>query len=196
MDASFIPIETAPTRTPFGLDQLRRSYKTSLSAEAALAAAPAVGTADEVFPFMFLMPVTSPESSESATRIDLLYMGCMSGGDSPTLPDQKHDTNNAVQSASSSKGNNGLTLTSPATIQFYAPTSILTYFSFGAPGTAVATDPTGDLTIISTTIGDATFSAGSIGALVGAFFQSQILETHQATEIVPGKYWQNVSRKI
>ena len=93
MDASFIPVEIVPSKTPFGLDQLRRSYKTALSAEAAIAAAPAVGTADEVFPNMFLMPISTPESAESATRIDLLYMGIF-GED---LPASKHDSDTVVR---------------------------------------------------------------------------------------------------
>jgi hypothetical protein len=79
MDASFKPIEIVPSKTPFGLDQLRRSYKTALSATAAIAAAPTVGTADETFPTMFLMPITTPESAASATRIDLTYMGIFGG---------------------------------------------------------------------------------------------------------------------
>src|SRR5580765_5231092 len=131
MDASFIPVEVVPSKTPFGLDQLRRSYKTALSAEDAIAAAPAIGTADEVFPFMFLMPISTPESAESATRIDLNYMGCMRDDGAevpqPILPAQKHDDNTAVQSVSASKLSSGLTLASPATLQYYAPSNALTY---------------------------------------------------------------------
>src|SRR5882724_10902055 len=103
MDPSFIPIETVPSKTPFGLDQLRRSYKTSKSAEDAIAAAPNVGDADEVFPKMFLMPITTPEPAATATRVDLIYQGCMKtdGDGNPILPAQKHEDDDAVLSASS-----------------------------------------------------------------------------------------------
>jgi hypothetical protein len=206
MDPSFIPIETVPSKTPFGLDQLRRSYKTALSAEDAIAAAPAVGTVDEVFPCMFLMPITTPESAESATRVDLVYMGTIAftgtgvDGDPflPVLPAQKRDADNAVQSASSSRASDGRTANPPLTLQFYAPTSTLSYFSFGAPGSSVASDPTDPLQPITITLGDQALSVGSgtIEALIAAFFGVQILETHQSTEIVPGQYWQNSSKKV
>jgi hypothetical protein len=199
MDASFIPIETVPSKTPFGLDQLRRSYKTALSAEDAIAAAPSVGEADESFPNMFLMPITTPESAESATRIDLVYMGSLQGAEGdPTLPAQKHDADTAVQSSSSSRASDGRTATSPVTIQYYAPTTTLSYFSFGAPGTDIVDDPTDDAQIISVVVGDLSLTIGSVGVqeLVDAFFTSQILETHSSSEIVPGQYWQNQSQKL
>jgi hypothetical protein len=115
----------------------------------------------------------------------------------PTLPLQKTDYSNAVQSATSSKSNDGTVLSSPATIQFYAPQTVLSYFSFGAPGTDVPSDPSGVPVIITLTVGDATFSAGSGGvqATVDKFFSQQVLATIDSTEIVPGAYWQNVARK-
>jgi hypothetical protein len=203
MDPSFIPVEVVPSKTPFGLDQLRRSYKTALSAEAAIAAAPAVGAVDEVFPCMFLMPITTPERAESATRIDLLYMGTIQftgtgvEGDPfvPVLPDQKTEYNTAVQSATSSKLNTGLTLASPATLQYYAPTSQLTYFTFGAPGTTQAPAPDGSPIPITLTISDTTYSSGGgIQSSIDALFTLQVISTIDSTEIVPGQYWQNVAR--
>lgn len=199
MDPRFIAIETVPNRTPFGLDSLRRSYKTSLNAADAIAAAPDVGDADDSFPKMFLMPVSTPESAESATRIDLVYMGCLrtDGGGAPILPDSKHDAQDAVQSASSSRSNDGRVATSPLTLQFYAPSTVLTYYSFGGPGTSFASDPTDDAKLISLTIGDTalSISTGSLLGVVNAFFMLQIIETHQSQEIVPGQYWLNTSRK-
>ncbi len=194
MDASFIVVEVVPSRTPFGLDQLRRTFKTSLSAAAAIAAAPAVGTVDETFPFMFLMPINAPESAESATRIDLVYQGCMAGDESPTLPDQKHDSGNAVQSASSSKASTGGTMTSPATIQYYAPSNTLTYFTFGAAGTTPADTPAATPTVITWTVGDTSYSIGNlVSDLIDVFFSLQINQTITSTEVVPGQYWQNVA---
>src|SRR4029077_4071122 len=118
MDPSFIPVEVVPSKTPFGLDQLRRSYKTALSAEDAIAAAPAAGTADEVFATMFLMPISTPESAESATRVELVYMGTFDG----TLPAQKASTSAQVASATTNTSSAifPATATNPATVQFYS----------------------------------------------------------------------------
>ncbi len=200
MDPSFTPVAVTPSKTPFGLDQLMRTFKTSLSAESAIAAAPAVGTVDETFPFMFLMPISAPESSESATKIDLVYMGCLmdDGEGGPLLPDQKHDSDDAVQSATSSKGNAGQTATPPITVQFYAPTNSLTYFSYLAAGSAVAADPSADIKVITLTIADLTLFVGdgTANGILTAFFSVQIIETHQSTEVVPGKFWQNTSKKV
>jgi hypothetical protein len=204
MDPSFNPVEVVPSKTPFGLDQLRRSYKTELSADDAMLAAPLPGTVDEVHPFMFLTAISTPESAESATRVDLVYTGCVlytwTGveGDPfvPVLPDSKHEQGSDVQSATSSKLNSGLSLASPATVQFYAPSRVLTYFTFGAPGTTAADDPAEAPTVITLTISDTTYSpSGSIQNSVDQLFSAQIVATSQAVEIVPGQFWQNVARK-
>ncbi len=196
MDPSFIPIQVVSSKTPFGLDQLRRTFKTSLSAESAIGAAPAVGTVDETFPFMFLMPISAPESAESATRIDLVYQGCLAGTESPTLPDRKHDSDQSVQSAQSSRGSTGIVLTSPISVQYYAPNNTLTYFSFGAAGTDVADDPTDDVQAITVATGDTSYTpTGLLSDVVSIFFSPLIVGSLQSTEVVPGQYWQNVSRK-
>jgi len=197
MDARFIPVETVPGKTPFGLDQLRRSYKTALSATDAIAAAPDVGDVDDSFSKMFLTSVTTPESAESATRIDLIYQGCMrTSGGAPVLPDVKHDSDDAVQSASSSRSSDGRVATSPVSLQFYAPTNEITYYSFGGAGSAVAADPSDNPEIISLTISDTALAVGeAVDYLVSVFFSVQIVETHKSDEIVPGKYWLNRSTK-
>jgi hypothetical protein len=203
MDPTFIPVDVTPDKTPFGLDQLRRNYKTSLSAEDAIAAAPAVGDADEVFPCMFLMPLSTPESAESATRVDLSYMGTIAFtgtgevGDPflPVLPAAKTDYNTSVQSSTSSKLNTGATLASPATLQYYAPATVLTYFSFGAPGTATAPVPSASPVPITLTVSDTTYSpGGGVQSSIDTLFVLQIVSTIDSTEIVPGQYWLNTAR--
>ena len=190
MDASFIPVEVVPSKMPYALDQLRRSYKTALSAVDAIVAAPGIGDADETFANMFLMPISTPETAESATRIELVYMGTFG----ETLPASKHDSENAVQSASSSYGSSGA-IPEAVTIQYYAPSTTLTYFSFGAPGVTTADDPTDDPVIITVTAGGANFTPASIPALVSIYFSLQIVSSINSTEIVPGQYWQNTARK-
>jgi hypothetical protein len=199
MDASFIPVEVVPSETPFGLDQLRRSYKSALSASAAIAAAPAVGTADETFPNMFLMPVSTPESAESATRIDLLYMGCMNGAaGSPVLPAVRHSSSTAVQSATSRCALVGLNPFGDFTLTFYALTSEATFFSYNAAGTTgTVADPAGDPIIITLSQTDCAFLAGGTWEeFVANYFVIRVTDTIESVEVVPGKYWQNTERKI
>ncbi len=187
-------IGKTPGQQQFGLDNFTEHYKCDATADIVLTdgSVPAIGSAHPDYASMFVTARYCTETSESASALDLTYMGTLSG----ELPVSKHDTENAVQSASSSKGSGGQIATSPVTIQFYAPTNILTYISADAPGTDIADDPTEGIVIISTVVSDTTLSATSIPGFVGAFFQEQILETHQATEIVIGKFWLNVSRKI
>ncbi len=183
-----------PGQTQFGLDTFTERYKCDAAADDVLTdgSVPAMGSAHPDYASMFVTARYVSETGESASALDLTYMGTLSGD----LPPRKHDTENAVQSATSSRGTNGVIATSPISVQFYAPTNVLSYISTSGPGSDVADDPTDDLVIIGITIGDTSVSAGSVPDLVGIFFQQQILETHQSTEIVTGQYWQNTSRKI
>jgi hypothetical protein len=199
MDPSFIPIETVPSKAAFGLDQLRRSYKTDLSAEDAVAAAPDIAGADEVFPKMFLVDIATPEPAGSATRIDLIYKGCIKtdGDGNPIFPSQKHEYDDAVQSASSKRAQSGTILGEAVTAEYYAPTRVLSYISFNGIGTAIAADPDQDPRVITITVGDTTLAIGVlVQNLIDALFTVQIVQTFKSTEIVPGKYWQNESKKI
>ncbi len=189
---------STPGQPQYGLATLTEHYKvqnddgSQITAAAALLAGPALGAAHPTYSNMFVTDRYCAETGESASALDVTYMGIL-GMDLPTA---KHDTENAVQSATSSLGTDGAIATSPITISFYAPTNVLTYWSTGGPGTDVADDPTDDLVVISIAIGDTAITGGSISSLVGIFFQQQLLETHNSTEIVAGQYWQNVSRKI
>ena|SRR5581483_7583451 len=197
MDASFMPIETVPGKNAFGLDTLRRSYKTDLSAEAAIAAAPDLGTADETFAKMFLTSVLTPEPAGAATQVDLIYTGCIkTSGGNPVLPASKSEDDDQVQSVSSKRTSSGVILNDPVTLQYYAPSKVLSYVSFGGPGTQVADDPDEDPRVISYSVGDTTFSIGVvIQEIIDLLFMPQIIHTPKSTEIVPGQYWMNVSRK-
>ncbi len=183
-----------PGQQQFGLDTFTEHYKCDATANVVLTdgSVPAIGSAHPFYSSMFVTARYCSETSESASALDLTYMGTLSG----ELPAQKHDTDNAVQSATSSLGTNGTIATSPISISFYAPTNVLTYWSTDGPGTDVADDPTDALVVISIAIGDTAITGGSIPSLVGIFFQEQILETHNSVEVVAGQYWQNTSRKI
>ncbi len=183
-----------PGQQQFGLDTFTEHYKCDATADVVLTdgSVPAMGSAHPDYASMFVTARYCTETSESASALDLTYMGTLSG----ELPAQKHDTENAVQSAQSSLSTSGVTATSPVSVQFYAPTNVLTYVSAGAPGTDIADDPDDDVIVISIGVGDTSLTVSSIPGLVEAFFEIQILETHNATEIVQGQYWLNTSRKI
>jgi hypothetical protein len=203
MDVSFIPIEVVPSKTPFGLDQLRRSYKTSLSAEDAIAAAPNVGDADEVFPNMFLMPISTPESAESATRIDLVYQGSLQGEDgSPVLPAIKHSLSDAVASATTYTSSAIFpdVATVPASVQYHSHSTTISLINNSDTSTEVCPDPAAitDADLITWTL-VAEQPAGSFSGiadwlLTNAFVQ-YVVETITSDEIVPGQYWQITKRK-
>jgi hypothetical protein len=129
----------------------------------------------------------------------VLYIGAFaSSGGNPVLPAAKTDQNVAVLSASSSKASDGAALTSPATVQYYAPTNDKTYFTYNAPATGnFATDPTAAIVPISLTIADTSYSiTGPISDVINKFFTQQIIHTLESSELVlGGKYWQNISRK-
>jgi hypothetical protein len=198
MDANFIPIETVPARAPFGLDQLRRSYKTSLSAEDAIAAAPDVGDADDSYSSMFLMTNNTSEAGDSATRIDLIYWGSLSG----VLPDAKHSLDRSVATATTYTSSAIFPLVAdvPASVQYYQPASSILVISTDSTSAEVCPDPDaiviGDLITWTLAAEQPASSFPDIAAwiLANAFVQN-IVETTSAEEIVPGEYWQVSKRK-
>lgn len=204
MDPSFIPIEVVPSKTPFGLDQLRRTYKSALSATAAIAAAPAVGSADETFPNMFLMPINTPESAESATRIDLVYTGCLVGAEGdPTLPDVKHSLDNPISTATTYTDSAifPLVATVPASLQYHQHTSLIVCFSITSTSAETCPDPDPIIVddIITWTLAaeqPASSFPGIADYLLNEAFVQRIIETVTADEVVPGQYWQITKRKV
>ncbi len=199
MDSSFIPVEVVPSKTPFGLDQLRRSYKTSLSAEAAIVAAPNVGDADEVFATMFLLSAATPESSESATRVDLIYMGTFSG----ELPDPKNSTGNPVQTATTytSSAIFPAVAAVPASLQYHAHETSLVEFSTSDTSATDPPDPPAitvdDLITWTLAAEQPASSLPAIAAfLLSDAFVQRIVATENADEIVPvNQYFQITKRK-
>ncbi len=205
MDPSFIPIEAVPSKTPFGLDQLRRSYKTSLSATDAIIAAPNIGDPDEVFEKMFLSSATAPESSESATRVDLIYMGCfqVDGEDNPILPDPKNATGNPVQTATTytSSAIFPAVAAVPASLQYHAhETSIIEFSTSDTSATDPPDPPAITVDDLITWTLAAEQPAGSFPGIAAfllsdAFVQA-IVATENAEEIVPAnQYFQITKRK-
>lgn len=186
-----------PGQQQFGLDTFTEHYKCNATADVVLTdpGVPEMTEAHPEYPFMFVTARYCDETGEKASVLDLVYTGCIrSADDLPALPSQQTQADTQIQSASSSRSSSGGILTSPATIQFYAPSSVLSYVSFGGPGGAAPAAPSGIPVVITWTVGDTSFTITSLPELVDAFFSIQINTTYQSTEIVDGQYWQNTVR--
>ncbi len=147
---------------------------------------------------MFVTGRPCAETGESASALDLIYTGCLTddGDGNPILPSQQNENDAQIQSASSSRSYAGVLLTSPASIQFYAPSNVLSYFSYLAPGTTEAPAPSAAPTVITWTVGDTSYAiTDPIADLIAAFFTLQVNTVPRSTEVVSGKFWQNSSRK-
>ncbi len=191
-----------PGQTQWGLDTFTEHYKCDATADVVLTDpdVPEMTEAHPDYQFMFVTARYCSETSESASALDLTYTGCIrdSGGEDPTpaLPSQQHTSGNQVQSASSSRSVTGIILTSPATIQFYAPSTTLSYISAGGPGTDLPPDPSSAPEVITWTVGDTSYSIGNlVSDLISIFFSSLITTTIESTEVVAGQFWNNVARK-
>lgn len=186
-----------PGQTQFGLDTFTEHYKCDATADVVLTdpSVPEMTEFHPDYPFMFVTARHCDETGEKASVLDLTYTGCIrSADDLPALPSQQTQSDTQIQSASSSRSSGGSILTSPATIQFYSPSNVLTYVSFGGAGTDSPAAPTGNPDVITWTVGDTSYTIASLPELVSAFFSIQVLTTRQSTEIVPGQYWNNIVR--
>ncbi len=193
-----------PNNTQFGLDTFAERYKCDATADVVLtdAGVPQMGDAHPDYPFMFVTGRPCYETGESASALDLIYTGCLTddGDGNPILPPSQTTYGDSVMSASSIKAAGGLTAASPFTLQFYAPERNLSWITYGAKGdVSSVSDPIDNPTVITLTIGDASFSGTtfSVPALVAAFFTLQITPTIQSTELVAGsQFWLNNGKKI
>lgn len=191
-------IGKTPGQQQFGLDTFTEHYKCDATADVVLTD-PSVPEMTEVhpdYPFMFVTARHCDETGEKASVLDLVYTGCIrSSEDIPALPSQQNQSETQIQSASSSKSSSNIILTSPATIQFYAPSNVLTYVTYLARGTSTAPTPSGVPLVLTWTIGDTSLSIGNLVAdLISVFFSLQTNQTIQSTEIVAGKFWLNTAR--
>ncbi len=190
-----------PNNTQFGLDSFTEIYKCDATADVVLtdAGVPAMGSVHPDYEFMFVVSRYVNESSESASALDLTYMGCLldDGAGNPTLPDDKLDDSDAIASASSSRGLDGSILTSPVTVQYYAPTKTLAFFTYNAEGSLdTVADPTANIRVVSITSNDTSYTpTGILSSVVTNFFTELIVDTITSTPIVVGKFWLNTETK-
>src|SRR6185295_10472251 len=82
-----------PGQPQFGLATFTKSFKCDAAADVVLVdpSVPQEGDPDATYPFMFVTDRYVTETGESASILDLAYMGCLTddGEGNPILPTQK-----------------------------------------------------------------------------------------------------------
>jgi len=204
MPVTLTHVGRTPGQGQFDLDKFTEHYKADAAADIVLtdSSVPQKGDAHPDYAFMFVTDRSVQESGPAASALDIVYVGALkdTGGDTPlpVLPPSQTEDEDSVMSASSKRTATAI-LTEPATIQYYAPTSNLSWITYTDKGTKdTVADPVGDPIPITVTIGDTTFDPGSldIGLLISLLFIPQIVGTVRCRELVAGgKYWLNQGKK-
>ena len=147
--------------------------------------------ADDEFMFLAEWNVSNPHRQYPV--VDLIYQGKRGG----VLPPTQNNKDDAVMSASSSRGLDGTILAQPITVQYYGPSTEATWYSYNAEGVhGTVSDPTDEIRVISLTIGDASYApSGLLSDVVARFFTPQIINTLSSQEVIDTKYWKNTERK-
>ncbi len=184
-----------PNNTQFGLDSFTEIYKCDATADVVLTdpSVPQMGAPHADYPFMFVVSRYCNESGESASALDLTYMGTLTGD----LPARQTAYDDAITSATSSRGSSGQILSSPISVQFYAPTTKLSFITYLAPGSLdTVTDPTESIRVTQVTVNDTNYTpTGILSEVASIWFSETIIDTISSQEIVEGKYWLNVETK-
>lgn len=194
-------LSSQPTKTQFGLDQLTLEYKSDSPWDVTVvdAGLPKPGDAHSTFAFMFVTDVRLQEAAETACTFDVTYQGAFaSSGGNPILRPGQLTTSNPVESSTSTES---IGVAGPVTgsLQFYAQQNELRWVTYLTKGTLnTCPNPTGDPIVISYQMGDTAYSPGSIGIdqYIAMLFQISLSDTLDSEEIVAGKYFANVERKL
>lgn len=192
-----------PGQTQFGLDTFTEHYKANNPADVVMLdnTVPQRGDVHPDYQFMFVTDRYCTETGEQSSALDVIYMGALkdNGVGGPSLPPGQQLYSTAIQSVTSQITTAGDLATNPVTMQYYAPSSRLSFISFDDPGElGTAPDPPGDPVIISVVVQNAAYSPGSIGieAFIALFFQQFVTDVIEQSEIVPGQFWLNTELKV
>lgn len=141
---------------------------------------------------MFLTGWSVSDSNKQYPTVTLEYMGAKAG----LLPPAKIDYDDQVQTASSSRSASTV-LSSPLTVEYYAPSVIYSWITANSRGSSSGgVTPDSDPRIIKITTGDTSFSSsGTVAEIVAAYFSIEIITSFKATELVrDSKYYLNEIR--
>ncbi len=194
-----------PGQQQFGLDTFTESYKCDATADVVLTdgSVPAIGAAHPDYAFMFITARYCTETSESASALDLTYMGTLLSADAaPVLPAQKPSSSGQVASATTntSAAIFPLTATNPATVQFYAISNALTFISTDPLDASEPDDPPEITSLITWDLGfglqPGLCTDDLVAFLLTSAFVQGILESPPDVEpIVAGQFYQITKRK-
>ncbi len=204
MPVTLTLIGKRPGQQQFGLDVFTESYKCDATADVVLTdgSVPAMGSAHPDYASMFVTARDCNETSESASVLDLTYMGTLSG----EVPAPVRNCRRDVQSASSSSNGDpgSALLTSPISVQYYA--SITTYEYISTTNVCAGCSPP-DLAeapcnpvLISLIFGNDVsmrtyYGEDFVQLFLCTFFGYLDTDIVESTEIVAGQYWRNVETK-
>ncbi len=197
---------STPGQPQYGLTTLTEHYKVQNDDGTQITAAdvmtdsgvPQIGDAHPDFSTMFCTDRYCAETGESASALDVTYMGTLDGD----LPPQKATSGAQVASASTNTASTiyPAVSTNPATVQFYAITNTLTFYSTDPGDASEPDDPPEITSVITWDFGNALQPGLSqpdivIFLLTEAFIQG-IIETPPDVEpIVEGHYYLITKRK-
>ncbi len=200
MSVTLTLVGKTPGQTQFGLDTFTEHYKCDATADVVLtdSGVPAIGAANPSYSSMFVTARYCRETSESASALDLTYMGTLSG----SLPAQKPTTGGQVASATTNTSSAifPATATNPATVQFYAISNALSFISTDPEDSDEPDDPPEITDLITWDLGFGLQPGLSKPDLVDflltqAFIQGIIESPPDVEPLVSGQFYQITKRK-
>ncbi len=189
-----------PNNTQFGLDSFTEIYKCDATADVVLtdAGVPAMGSVHPDYSSMFVTARYVNESSESASALDITYMGTLTG----ELPPQKATSGGQVASATTNTSSAIFpsTATNPATVTFYAITNSLSFLTTDPADASEPDDPPEIDDLITWDLGFGVQPGLSKPDLVAfllteAFIQAIIEPQPEIEPVVVGQFYQITKRK-
>jgi len=195
-----------PGQPQFGLATFTKTFKCDAAADVVMTDpdVPQQGDPDEDYPFMFVTDRYVSESGESASALDLVYMGCLTddGDGNPILPTQKPSS--AGQTASATTNTSSIifpsTATNPASVTFHAITNTLSFVSNDVDDASEPDDPPEITSLITWDLGFGVQPGLSNPDLIlfllnDAFVQAIDEPPPDIEPIVAGQFWQITKRK-
>ncbi len=195
---------STPGQPQYGLATLTEHYKvqnddgSQITAAAALLAGPARGAAHPTYSTMFCTDRYCAETGESASALDVTYMGTLDGD----LPPQKATSGGQVASSTTNTSSAifPAVATNPATVQFYAVTSTLSFISTDPADASEPDDPPEVTSLITWDLGFGVQPGLSNPDLITfllteAFVQAIIEAPPDVEPLVQGQFYLITKRK-
>ncbi len=189
-----------PGNTQFGLDTFTEHYKCDATADDVLTdgSVPAMASVNPDYATMFVTARYVSETGESASALDLVYTGTLSG----ELPPQKATSGGQVASATTNTSSAIFpsTATNPATVQFYAITNTLSFYTTDPDDASEPDDPPEIDDLITWDLGFGVQPGSSKPDLVAfllteAFIQAIIEPQPEIEPVVVGQFYFITKRK-